>query len=153
QQFVDTRVEGATLSIDVDGGIGRVVSGPQVLVTMPALGFGEATGSGALSLTGFSQATPVDLSLDGSGFLAFTGDVPAVHVRSSGSGEAILTGTAPSLAADVDGSGTVNARGLTAADADLSVSGSGDLAALVTGTARVAISGSGSVELFGGAAI
>ena len=153
QALVVTRVDGATLSIDVEGGIGRVVDGPQVIVTMPTLGLADASGSGTLVAAGFAQSAPVELTLEGSGVLSFAGDVPDAHVRSSGSGEARLTGTAASLTADVQGSGAVDARDLTATTGDLSVSGSGNLAASVTGSVRVAISGSGSVDLFGGATV
>jgi hypothetical protein len=151
--LVSTQINGPTLTIDVDGGIGRVVAGPQVMVTMPTLGFAGLSGSGRLAAATFSQADPVDLAVDGSGELSFVGDVPAARVRSSGSGETRLAGTAPTLAVAVDGSGAVDARNLTATTADLSVGGSGDLAAMVTGSARVAISGSGAVDLFGGAAL
>jgi hypothetical protein len=153
QALVATRVDGPTLSIDVTEGVGRVVDGSQVTVTMPTLGIAEASGSGRLSAAGFAQDEPVDLTLEGSGLLSFDGNVPAARVRSSGSGEARLTGIAASLSVDVEGSGTVDSRDLTATTADLSVSGSGNLAALVTGSVRVAISGSGSVDLFGGATV
>jgi hypothetical protein len=153
QPLVGTRVDGETLSIDVDGGIGRVVPGPQVFVTMPALGLAQASGSGVLAVGGFSQGAPVELGLEGSGVLTFSGEVPAARVHSSGSGEVRLTGAAPSLTVAAEGSGAVDARALTSSTADISVSGSGNVAALVTGSARVAISGSGSVDLFGGATV
>jgi hypothetical protein len=147
--LVETRVVGATLRIDTSEPVGRVVDGPQVVVTMPTVAAAGLSGSGALDVTGFDQADAVELGLDGSGLLTFSGNVPAARVRSDGSGEALLMGAAQQLTVDMDGSGAVDARAFPAATADLSLSGSGDLAATVTSAARVSISGSGSVDLFG----
>jgi hypothetical protein len=131
--------------------------GKQKCTTIPRHGRGPrraaVDGSGALWANGSQQAEPVTLVIDGSGDLSFSGAVPRADVVVSGSGDARLQGTAAALAATVDGSGAVDARGLDATTADLSISGSGDLAASVSGAARVSVSGSGSVNLYGGAVL
>ena len=150
-ELVRTRVAGDALAIDTDGPIGDVVAGPHVVVTMPVLRGAAVNGSGSLWAGTFEQAEPVSLTVDGSGELAFVGDVPRADVRISGSGDARLQGTAAALGVTVEGSGAVDARNLDATTADLSVSGSGDLAATVNGPVRGSVSGSGSVDLYGGA--
>ena len=151
--LVHTTLAGDTLRIDTREPIGDTVVGPHVIVTMPTLRRAAVDGSGALWANGFQQAEPVTLVIDGSGDLSFSGAVPRADVAVSGSGDARLQGTAAALAVTVDGSGAVDARGLDATTADLSISGSGDLAASVSGAARVSVSGSGSVDLYGGAVL
>jgi len=150
---VRTDLVGDVLLVDASEPIGRTVPGPHVIVTMPTLRRAAVSGSGGLSASGFQQVDPVTLVIDGSGQLSFSGDVPQADVRASGSGDARLQGTAAALAVAVDGSGTVDARGLEAMTADLSISGSGDLAANVSGSAHVTVSGSGSVDLYGNAVL
>jgi hypothetical protein len=144
---------GATLSIDLEGPVGDILSGPHVIVTMPALQRAVLNGSGSVSATAFEQTDPVALELDGSGVLTYDGEVPSAQVRSWGSGDMRLHGGATSLDARLDGSGAVDARDFPTATADLSLSGSGDLSANVSGSARVTLSGSGNVDLFGGAVV
>lgn len=149
---VHTDVVGGSLRIDEDS-IGDTVSGPHVIVTMPVLSRATLSGSGGLRAVGFQQAEPVSLILDGSGDLSFAGDVPRVDVQLWGSGDARVSGRAPLLAVALDGSGAVDARGLEATTADLSLSGSGDIAANVSGSARVTLSGSGNVDVYGTATL
>jgi hypothetical protein len=144
---------GATLSIDLDGSIFNILSGPHVIVTMPVLRRAVLNGSGSVSATGFQQTDPVALELDGSGVLTYDGQAPSAQVRSWGSGDVRLHGGADSLDARLDGSGAVDARDFPTATADLSLSGSGDLSADVSGSASVTLSGSGNVDLYGGAVV
>ena len=144
---------GATLSIDLDGRVWDILPGPHVIVTMPVLQRAALNGSGSVSASGFQQADPVALELDGSGLLTYDGEVPSAQVRSWGSGDVRLHGGAGSLDARLDGSGAVDARDFPTATADLSLSGSGDLAANVSGAARVTLTGSGNVDLYGGAVV
>jgi hypothetical protein len=144
---------GATLSIDLEGRFWDIVSGPHVIITMPALRRLALNGSGSVNASGFEQTDPVALELDGSGTLTYSGDVPSAQIRSWGSGDIRLHGSTGSLDARLDGSGAVDARDFPTATADLSLSGSGDLAANVSGSARVTLSGSGNVDLYGGAVV
>jgi hypothetical protein len=149
---VHTDVAGGALRIDEDS-IGDTVPGPHVIVTMPVLRGATLSGSGGLRAVGFQQAEPVSLVLEGSGDISFAGDVSRVDVQLWGSGDARVSGIAPVLAVELDGSGAVDARGLDATTADLSLSGSGDIAASVSGSARVTLSGSGNVDVYGTATL
>lgn len=153
QSFVRTRVEGDTLVVDLSGPVGDTVAGPHVLVTMPLVRAATLSGSGGLSAETFSQDEPVDLVLEGSGNLTFTGAVPSVTGRLGGSGDMTLRGTADAVDLRIDGSGNLQARDLTAATGDISVEGSGNVAATVTGPARVTLGGSGDIDLYGGGSI
>jgi uncharacterized protein YdeI (BOF family) len=144
---------GATLSIDLDGHVWDILPGPHVIVTMPVLQRGALNGSGSMTASGFAQADPVTLELDGSGLLTYDGQVPSAQVRSWGSGDMRLHGTTGSLDARLDGSGDVDARDFPSATAVLALSGSGNLSANVSTSAQVTLSGSGNVNLYGGAAI
>jgi hypothetical protein len=144
---------GATLAIDLDGRFFDIVSGPHVIVTMPALRHAVLNGSGSVNASGFEQTDPVTLEIDGSGSLTYAGDVPSAQVRSWGSGDVRLHGTAGNLDARLDGSGAVDARDFPTTTANLSLSGSGDLSANVSGSAQVTLSGSGNVDLYGGAVV
>jgi hypothetical protein len=144
---------GATLTIDLEEHVRDTLPGPNVIITMPDLQRAVLSGSGSVSATGFQQADPVALELDGSGLLTYDGEVPSAQVRSSGSGDTRLHGSASSLDARLDGSGAVDAQNFPTATSDLSLSGSGDLSATVSTSATVTLSGSGNIDLYGGAVI
>lgn len=144
---------GATLSIDLQGRVWDTLPGPHVIVTMPELQRAALNGSGSVTASGFQQPDPVTLELDGSGVLAYDGQVPSAQVRSWGSGDMRLHGTTSSLDARLDGSGDLDARDFPAATADLELSGSGNLSATASDSAQVTLSGSGNINLYGGAAL
>ena len=150
QDVVVTRVDGGTLIVDVAKPIGDTVSGPHVIVTMPVLRAAVLSGSGALSAETFTQDQPVDLILEGSGNLVFSGDVPTLTGRLIGSGDMSLRGSTGAVDLTLEGSGNLDARNMSATTGDISLDGSGDLAATVTGSTRIAMSGSGNIDLFGG---
>src|SRR4051794_29171984 len=153
QPLVVTRVDGGTLIVDSTEPIGNTVSGPHVIVTMPVLRGAVLSGSGALSAGTFPQDQPVDLILEGSGDLVFSGDVPALTGRLIGSGDIWLHGTTGALDLTLEGSGNLDAKDMSATTGDISLDGSGDLAATVTGPMRIALSGSGDIDLFGGGSL
>jgi len=153
QSFVRTRVVAGTLIVDASDPIGDTVGGPHVIVTMPLLRAATLSGSGGLSVETFSQGEAVDLVLDGSGNLSFSGDVPSVVGRLAGSGDMRLRGTTETVDLGLDGSGNLRADDLVATAGDISLDGSGNVAATVTGSARLALSGSGDIDLYGGATI
>jgi Putative auto-transporter adhesin, head GIN domain len=153
QPAVVTRVDGGTLIVDVTEPIGHTVSGPHVIVTMPVLRAAVLSGSGALSAETFPQDQPVDLILEGSGNLVFSGDVPTLTARLDGSGDLSLHGITGAADLTLEGSGNLDARDMSATTGDISLDGSGDLAATVTGSMRIALSGSGDIDLFGGGSL
>ena len=153
QPAVVTRVDGGTLIVDVTEPIGHTVSGPHVIVTMPVLRAAVLSGSGALSAETFPQDQPVDLILEGSGNLVFSGDVPTLTARLDGSGDLWLHGITGAADLTLEGSGNLKAQDMSATTGDISLDGSGDLSATVTGSMRVALSGSGDIDLFGGGSL
>ena len=126
QPAVVTRVDGGTLIVDVTEPIGHTVSGPHVIVTMPVLRAAVLSGSGALSAETFPQDQPVDLILEGSGNLVFSGDVPTLTARLNGSGDLWLHGITGAADLTLEGSGNLNAKDMSATTGDISLDGSGD---------------------------
>ena len=153
QRLVLTHVADGRLIIDESKPIGDTVAGPHVIVTMPLLHAARLAGSGILSAETFSQADPIDLSLEGSGDMSFDGQVPTLTARLEGSGDMRLHGSATAVVLGLEGSGDLHATDLSAAAADIRLAGSGSIAATVTGPSRVTLDGSGDVDLFGGGTI
>jgi hypothetical protein len=153
QRRVRTQVRDGGLVIDVSDPIGDTVAGPHVIVTMPRLRSARLVGSGNLSAGTFRQDDAVELGLEGSGDLSFSGDVTTLAAELEGSGDMRLAGTATAVVLSLQGSGDLRAADLSSASADLRLGGSGNLAATVTGPSRVALDGSGDIDLFGGGPI
>jgi hypothetical protein len=149
-EHVGTRVvAGDGLRIGVDGNLGDVLPGPHVSVTLPSLLGAGLRGSGALRATGFDEAEPVILELNGSGELSFEGRAPALGATLGGSGNVILEGRTERLELSLSGSGDIAARALPAQSAALSLDGSGSIAATVDGRVDAALDGSGRIDLYG----
>jgi Putative auto-transporter adhesin, head GIN domain len=151
--YVHTRVEGDTLHIDLTEDVGRVVEGPQVIVTTPSLTAAKLAGSGALSLELDEPKDALDLYLSGSGDLRFRGKTAALGAHLSGSGSMRLSGTTSDAELILSGSGEIRARDLTATSASIDLSGSGDITATVTDSVVVELNGSGDVDIYGGASL
>ena len=92
----------------------------------------------------------MDLILEGSGDLVFSGDVPALTGRLGGSGDMRLIGSTGAVDLALEGSGNLDAKNMSATTGDLSLDGSGDLAATVTGSTRITLGGSGNIDFGGG---
>src|SRR4051794_21290103 len=75
------RVDAGTLIAVPPKPSGTKVTGPPVIVTMPVLRGAVLSGSGPLRGGTPPQTQPVDLILEGSGDLFFSGDVPALTGR------------------------------------------------------------------------
>jgi len=153
QDVVTTRVDGATLHIDLSEDVERTVAGPNVLITVPGLTAAKLAGSGDMTFTLDQPESALDLYLTGSGRMRFDGTTAALGAFLSGSGDIHLSGTTSDTSLALSGSGAIRARDLSASSADIELSGSGDVAATVHDSARLSLSGSGQIDLFGGAAI
>jgi hypothetical protein len=153
QHRVRTEVLDGHLLVDVRDSIGDTVAGPHVIVTIPLLHNARLVGSGGLSAGAFRQVDAVDLSLEGSGDLSFSGEVTTLAAQLEGSGDMRLSGTATAVMLGLQGSGNLRATDLSAGRADLRLGGSGNLAATVTGPSRVTLDGSGDIDLFGGGTV
>lgn len=118
-----------------------------ITVTMPAIAEVRVSGSGEISID----------HVDGDDFAAANAGSGAVRVAVlrvraakfdiAGSGAISAAGTADRLTLSIAGSGSLDARGLKAASANVSIMGSGEATAEVNGPATVSIAGSGNVDL------
>jgi hypothetical protein len=149
--LVKTRVVDDALFIDLDENVRDVVDGPHVLITLPQLSAAKLTGSGDMSIALDQPELPLDLYLDGSGDLSFSGTSAALGAYLNGSGDVRLDGDTGDLDLKLDGSGDVRATELRAESASIELCGSGDASVTVSESVVVSLSGSGDVNLYGGA--
>jgi len=70
-------------------------------------------------------------------------------IDASGVADVTLVGETARLEIDISGAGSIDARGLIADDADVSLSGAGDVSVYANNHLDVTVSGVGSVEYFG----
>lgn len=145
--------KGETLEIgrrrDVERGDGNDTA--RLFVTLPRLGEASVAGSGAMTIDRV-EAPRFKAALASSGTLAVgTLAVERVDADLAGSGSFRGAGTAKKLDVNIAGSGSIDAPGLIASAASVSVAGSGNVRATVNGDAKVSIMGSGDIDLGPGA--
>jgi hypothetical protein len=148
---LDISVDGSSLKISrkSDSGWSWNGKGALVRVTMPAITGASIAGSGDMKVDK-AEGPNFSANLTGSGDLAVGAvKVAALSAGLTGSGEIGLAGTADKLDLSVNGSGSVNAAGLTAADATVSMAGSGDINLRVTGSVSGSMAGSGDIAVRG----
>jgi hypothetical protein len=122
-----------------------------LMVSVPALRAAELAGSGDIRIDRVA-GDRFDGSIAGSGDLSLDRvEVRSLKLGIAGSGTARAQGRARSVQYEIAGSGGIDARGVAAETAAVSIAGSGDVEAQATGTASVSIMGSGDVDLSGGA--
>lgn len=141
--------KGDTLEIgrrrDADRGDGNDTA--RLFVTLPRLNDASVAGSGAMTIDRVGGPR-FKAALAGSGTLAVGAlAVERIDADLAGSGSFRGAGTASKLDVNIAGSGSVDAPGLTASAASVSIAGSGDVRATVNGDANVSIMGSGDVDL------
>lgn len=110
----------------------------------------ELSGSGNVTIAS-ARGCNINALLSGSGDFSM-GDVEAcdIDVDVSGSGNAALAGKTDSAEARLSGSGSLDAMGLTTADAVIRLDGSGDAEISATSSVAVEVNGSGDVTIGGG---
>jgi len=151
---VDIKVQARTLRIRPKrgawGGYPGEEAGPvRIEVGTAALKGAVLNGSGSLVIDKL-QGMRVDLSLAGSGSLgvdAVKADI--LQVASLGSGTLKLGGQVKTFRAAVQGTGSLDAAGLTAEDAALTLGTSGDTSLAVRRAVTVASSGAGATRISG----
>jgi Putative auto-transporter adhesin, head GIN domain len=144
-----TRVVGDTLVIDSERDFEDLVRGPHVRVTLPDFRAAELSGSGHLGILVPAASNPVDLTLSGSGGLAFEGTAPETTAHLSGSGDMALDGSSERVGLWLDGSGDLDAVRLHATTGRVGLDGSGSIRATLSGSAEIDLSGSGDIYLYG----
>ena len=162
QAHVQTRVEGETLIVDLDGDrdegtcfgicINTGDRDAKVTVSLPAFRAATIEGSGDLTVEASGAHPEVDFDVRGSGDVKYSGNAEVVRCAIDGSGDVLLRGVGKRLEAVVHGSGDVKARDFPVEGGVYEIDGSGDIATIVHGgEMTVHINGSGDL-LYGGEA-
>jgi len=123
----------------------------KVFVTMPRIVAADLVGSGNLAID-HVEGQAFRLNSQASGDVAIgTLGVDSADLSISGSGGLTAKGDVRRLAVALTGTGDVDAAGLKAAAATVSLLGTGNVRAAVTGPAQVSSTGTGDVDLGPGA--
>lgn len=153
QDLVTTKVSGDTLIIDVTESVDPQREA-RVDIALPRLDGFRIEGAADASIAGAPSHQAVQLAIDGSGEITYSGGAELMQASISGSGEIKLTGEARQVTAEIDGSGSIDARAMPATGGRFSIDGSGDiLADLRGGEVSCAISGSGDIHWEGTARV
>jgi hypothetical protein len=108
----------------------------------------SVSGSGDLAWKGTAAA--LDVAVSGSGDLRAEGEAGPVKAAISGSGDVRLSGKGDRLQVALSGSGSLDAKEFAVKDANVSIAGSGDVdLRLAGGTLNAQIAGSGNVTWSG----
>lgn len=150
---VETRVVDEALVIEVHGDIHDFVDGPHVSIEMPSLAAASVSGSGSLDAQHFDEDHTLQLGVDGSGDLSFTGSSPHMIATVDGSGGMRIVGSTDFADLGVWGSGEIDAKALTAEGGHVSVYGSGSVSATINGEVSADVDGSGAIGLYGDVAL
>lgn len=125
--------------------------GVKVFVTMPRLTAAAVDGAGDMTVDRVEGEEFVG-AIAGSGSLTVSAiRVEKAELSIAGSGDLTGAGRVRRLEMSIAGSGDIDARQLSAAQAEVSIAGSGNALARVDGPAEVNIVGSGDAELGPGA--
>jgi hypothetical protein len=148
--YLTTDSWNGTLSIDLPYSIAPTVE-PQVTVVVPGLRSLVHNGSGTLDIEEGGDFPDLDLTLNGSGEIRFSGTASSLRATLNGSGVIELEGYAASLTANLTGEGAIHAENLLVEDAKVNLGGSGyvflDLD--YQSSLDLALTGSGRVEWWG----
>ena len=125
-EYIDTRVSGGTLFVEVDENIWLEPELPLVLSV-------RTTSLDGVSVTGATSVWANNV------------ETPDFDATVTGSGSIHLDGSVRTLNVDITGSGVVRATELLSRDAKVDISGSGDVHVCVTHELDVDISGSGDI--------
>ncbi len=153
-EWILTEVSGDELTVRIDGPRNlKPRTDCFVKVVAPALRALHASGSGSIQ-AGDAWPQLSEVGVSGSGNVDVSGvDVDDLSASLSGSGTLSLQGQAQSVNVDISGSGTIDGRRLSTAQATIQHSSSGMVTLTVTNAADVDLSGSGDVVIYGGASV
>jgi len=150
-EYVETVRKGDVLQIAVRDGFHLKPRGKlKVFVSAPRLHEFDVSGTGRIFSALITAADKVDLSVSGSGRIAFTAiDAPLVHSDISGSGSVECGGTTKTFKAEIAGSGNINAYDLLSESTAVHIAGSGNAEVFASKRLTVNIAGSGDVAYKG----
>src|SRR5690606_25321104 len=109
------------------------------------------SGSGSISVADPIDGKELNVSLSGSGKIAFESAAEVINASISGSGRIEAKGQVAACNASISGSGRFDAGGLETQTASLRVSGSGGMTVHVDEQLDASISGSGNINYSGNA--
>jgi hypothetical protein len=165
---IETSQDGATLHIGTRGMLLLHRQPLQAVLVLPAIDSLTVDGSGDSTANGFSGER-INVQLQGSGSLKFSGrfrQVSAglrgsgelelnggtsdkVEVEVMGSGQMTVVGSSKQFKAETTGSGELDAQHLRADQVSIRQLGSGDSSVSARKAVTVSLNGSGDVEVFG----
>ncbi|MEJ7913260.1 MAG: head GIN domain-containing protein [Chitinophagaceae bacterium] len=150
-EYVETDRKGDILELGFrDGFRLKQRSKIKVFVSAPHLQQFTVSGSGSIFSASITAADKVNLSVSGSGRMAFTNiDAPTVDSDVSGSGSLACGGTTRTFRAEIAGSGNIDALGLLSEATAVDIAGSGNAEVFASKVLTVNIAGSGDVAYKG----
>ncbi|MEZ5103845.1 MAG: head GIN domain-containing protein [Draconibacterium sp.] len=148
-QYIDTRVSGNTLHIDIRGVHNIRNRLPmEVYVTTPYMESVKQSGSGLIT-TDYFDPENFEVVISGSGVISTAVETNQINATISGSGKLNITGEANRVDYTVSGSGRIDSYELTTDDCYAKISGSGSIYVNAIDFIRASISGSGNVYYYG----
>jgi hypothetical protein len=148
--YFQTDAFAGTLTIGVAGGIQPSVE-PEITIVMPELRALTHNGNALVEIQEDGGFPDVNLTLNGSGTIFYSGTASTLTATLNGSGTIEMEGYASFLDARVRSNGELHGENLLTGDADVEMSGSG-LALLdldYQSTLNLELTGSGQVEWWG----
>jgi len=125
---IDADVSGGVLDLRVGGSL---TTGATIDIVMPNLTDLEATGTGSVAISGFTNLTDLDMEVTGTTVVTITNS------------------NATDFDCIVSGTGNIEAFGLAATDVDAELTGAGNVSVTVSGDLTGSITGLGSLSYKG----
>ncbi len=150
QALVKTEVDGGTLTVIGPHHGVNLHRGAGLTCTVKRLEALTIDSAAQVTIHGGKAVHDLKLRVNGAGSVHYTGTAGRLKVELDGAADIVLAGKAARLTVALNGTGGVDAEGLTATDAEVTVDGAG--AAHLTlggGRARLRVNGVGSIDWAG----
>jgi hypothetical protein len=147
-ELIETKVVNGVWEISTKDGY-STYKAFTVRITVPVIDKVQVDGSGDVTSNGTFSSDAMELYLAGSGNITIAFNSKKTEASIDGSGDMVLSGSTTTLAVAIAGSGDVDAKGLKAADATVSIEGSGDVVLDASQSLEASIAGSGDISYRG----
>jgi len=153
--YIETYVDGSVLNIREKDNYWLRPSGEvKIFVSLPEFESIRSYGSGdIISQSKISNASNLQLTVNGSANIKMDVDAPEVDAETNGSGDINLKGTTKSWTGEIHGSGNIKAMDLKSENATIKIYGSGDADVFASSRLDVHVAGSGDVRYKGEAQV
>ena len=153
--YIETYVDGSVLNIrEKDNYWLRPSREVKIFVSLPEFESIRSYGSGdIISQSKISNASNLQLEVNGSANIKMDVDAPEVDAETNGSGDIDLKGTTKSWTGEIHGSGNIKAMDLKSENATIKIYGSGDADVFASSRLDVHVAGSGDVRYKGEAQV